>query len=159
MAGRVESAKHRHGAYAHDSVVRLHDGRHDLRTSPHRTLLPAVDDASRISGGNNDGETAVVISYEDIVRSVSGQKRVPPPAIPNPLRGKFNTVNFHSLVSVGDRDVVLDSALKDACLGMLRDASVQKHVEGQRICPHSTKGMGAVYIADAGAMHSKAECW
>ena len=74
-----------------------------------------------MSGGDYDGDTAVVMGNQDIVRE---QKRDPPPATPHPLRGKFNAVNLHSLVSSGDRDVVLECALKDACLVVLRDASM-----------------------------------
>ena len=66
----------------------------------------------------------VEVRYQDIVRSVREQKRDPPPATPDPPRSKFNAVNLHSLVSSGDCDVVLDSALKDACPVMPRDASM-----------------------------------
>ena len=39
-----------------------------------------------------------VIGNQDIVRE---HKRDPPPATPDPLRGKFNAVNLHSLVHSG----------------------------------------------------------
>ena len=67
-------------------------------------------DACRMSGGDNDGGTVVVIGDEDIVQSVMNRSKIRRPAIPEPLRGKFNAGNLHSVVSIGDRDVVLDSA-------------------------------------------------
>ena len=78
---------------------------------------------TRISctGGDYDGDTVVVITNQDIVRE---QKRDPPPATPDPLPGNFNALNLHCLVSNGDCEVVLGSALKDACLVMHRDVSM-----------------------------------
>ena len=107
----------------------------------------------------NDGDTVVLIGNQDIVRE---QKRDPPPAIPDPLRGKFNAVNLHSLVSSEDRDVVLDSAFKEACLVMLRNASMVATINSRHssnVEGHSTKGTGPMYIADAGAMYFTTECW
>ena len=92
----------------------------------------SCSDASRMSGGDYDGETVVVIGSQDIVRK---QKRDPPPATPDPLRGKFHTVNLHSLVSSGDCDLALDSAFQDACLVMLRDAKT--HCAFVRIPPRA----------------------
>ena len=106
----------------------------------------------------SDGDTVVAT---DTVRE---RKRDPPPATPDPRRGKFNAVDLRSLVSSGECDVVLDSALKDARLVRLRDASMSPLSTRNtlRICPHSAKGTGAVvfnistgaagaaYTADAG---------
>ena len=54
---------------------------------------------------------AIRTGNQDIVRSgVREQKRDPSPALHDPLRGKFNAVNLHSLVSSGGTATLCSTA-------------------------------------------------